>query len=98
MLTPNEQHSITDGPSALDLVIALAKCHDKRNPFRVQMMVQENGSIIGLEHEIAISGLDHEDGSGHEWLFKGHIVDQSLVRVKGYFDSATRKGWIRVVA
>lgn len=95
MTTPSEQLNITDGPSSVDLVFALAKCYDK-NPYRVKMMVYAPGALVGLEHVIAINQLGHEDGSGHKWLFSGFIVDEEpWQKIEGYFDSATRKGWLK---
>lgn len=43
---------------------------------------------------VLVNGIRAEDGSGNCWLINGYIAGE-LLSFEGYYNTNTRKGWIR---
>lgn len=82
---------IEDGPSKFDLMLAFFD--NTASKTRTVCF-----GLTGLNNaytEANITGLDFEDGSGDSWLFRGYTKLGDLqYKVKGYYSTKTRKGWI----
>jgi len=82
---------IKEGPGKFDLMLALfdnTSSHQRTVHF----------GLTGLDNayaEAKITSIEHEDGSGDSWLFKGYSKHGNLrYKVSGYYSTQTRKGWI----
>lgn len=101
MANPN-RWDITDGPSKWDLMLALFDGdaqHRRWHVFTVsdpQASPREKTSNLGMP--ILVNGLAREDGSGENWLFNGEWDDGTIAqnKVRGFFSTKTRKGWIEL--
>ena len=80
---------IDNGPDLLKMIISLAE----GNP-SPRRKVQFVFAVQTRNLEVAITGLEQEDGSGNRWIFKGYgTAGEVRSQVQGYYDSQTRKGW-----
>jgi len=90
-----ERFLITNGPDNEGLSVSLF--HGDQNDRRPVCFVV--GFVVGDEggKEVFINMLRRESGDPFNWLFSGYLrLDdgKSLVKVNGYFNTRTKKGWI----
>jgi hypothetical protein len=91
-----QQISIVNGPSLLDLAMSLLQGnptdHDKR--LTVHFETDEDTTVT-----VAVSGLRQESGGGNSWEVTGYVVGYNPLSggsgVKIYFDVNKRKGNMR---
>lgn len=76
--------TIVDGPSKMDLLVALFYAYDqRRGPFFVTFYVQSddldqgrNIELLGVKGtpiKAKIVGISHEDGTGDSYIIKGYL-------------------------
>ena len=84
------RYDITDGPSKMDFMLSL---FDGDTQHRRPVVFTLRGE--GLTSFI-IDGVEREDGSGENWIFKGSYYLGSISRIlaHGFFSTRMRKGWI----
>ncbi len=99
---------IVGGPSKLSLMFVLFRETGTSQSFFFKLLDPqcEEGVWAGdFKIEVTVDGLLREDGSGEKWLFEGYALLTKVLRipgipdsakVKGYFNTQTRKGWIEV--
>ena len=94
------RYQILNAPSKWTLSVAF---FDKVNGERRPVTFKVNGPLCpqGAEIGVVINQLSWEDGSSESWCFEGFAVtgmDGGRMRfqpkVKGYFCTLDRKGWI----
>lgn len=78
------QRKLTAGPNKFDLMISLFE--GKRVTFTVEG--------IGTQ-ETQVTRVECEDGSHESWNIQGAFTQRNWQRFTGYFDTRTRKGFIR---
>lgn len=98
------QHSIVNGPSKYDLMLALVDgdmTHRRHIQFELDRWAVEvkMSSVAGcpsMTPSIIINELERESGDGESWNFKGHSIKNSIGSwsVCGYYSTKTRKGSI----
>ncbi|MDB5236989.1 MAG: hypothetical protein JWL88_91 [Parcubacteria group bacterium] len=93
---------ITGGPSKFELMLSLfdRKPNVRTVEFRLGFDNQENA----ISAIVVINGVSLEDGSGESFCFEGYVqsMKPSLQRdtrsqfrkMKGWYSTASRKGWI----
>jgi hypothetical protein len=81
------QFPIIDGPSKMDLMLALFDGHMGRRT--VVFHVQSRTEPV----EVIINEVGQEDGSCESWLFKGWTKKDHNA-VKGWFRTDRRAGWL----
>lgn len=93
------QFQITEGPSKFDLMIALFK---KDEAVRFSVTPDPlTGTKSPVILTVQINGITVEDGSHESWLMQGMWKlswDLNLLNwtnFHGYYDSRTRKGWLK---
>ncbi len=99
---------IKRGCSKMDLVTAFAYAYDKHNvcfarfsvvPTHPDDEVQKvlfsclQADCKKNQLVIRITGLEHDDGSGESFTFKGYTPTMGA-SVKGYYSAKSRAGWI----
>jgi len=94
-MTPNNQLVqlvIVNGPSKFDLMLSLFD--GNKEPRRtVQFRVRSETGRMEINHEVAVTLVQQEDGSGESWNFQGLTWGQSIShRVRGYYSSKRRTG------
>ena len=95
----NLKLSVTEGPSKMDLITALAYAFHERSPFYPGFKVslanardakqQELHAFLSHDRKdswltLRIQGLEHEDGSGDSFIIQGIIMEQSAHRRRYY--------------
>jgi hypothetical protein len=90
----NQNKQILSGPGKSDLMFALF--NDQIVEFHFETGTRTAGppntSLIVLTMlEVRITALEHKDGSGDSWLYKGYL-ETSKVKFSGWYNSKTRKG------
>ncbi len=96
------QTSIIYGPSKFDLMISLFEGNPvprKKVEFSINTGMTTSapaGKKLSMTEklELAITGVEQEDGSGESWLFKGY--SEKYQKASGYYNSQTRKGWVKL--
>lgn len=86
------QLSIVNGPGKFDLMLSLFD-GTSMNPRTVAFTVNIDGEHIAVR--VAIQVVGREDGSGESWLFDGFRTDGHHHDVRGYYDTRTRRGWMK---
>lgn len=102
------RNNIVKAPSKFDFSIAF---FDRPNPGKLDGRRSINFTIEGpsctngqRQIEVVINGVSWEDGSGESWCFNGYCktdVGQPqnwTAKVKGWFRTSDRKGWIDIDA
>ncbi len=71
----NQLHYIVEGPSKHDLFVSLGYgTTETQIRVRFGITMDPNRMISGATvHEVRITGLTREDGSGESWLVRGYI-------------------------
>lgn len=88
------RYNITGAPSKHDLNVRFFnKIDGKRLAIRFAIEGKHNGVCY---IEVVINAVSWEDGSGESWCFEGYAPGFNYDRVKGYFCTLDRKGWIRL--
>ncbi len=101
MLTKN--YEIVNGPSRMDLFVALAYAYDANHFFCVKMQ-DASGDIF----QTAVTEISHEDGNGYSFNIKGRLERSAksgkFMRYKcpgnlpekfhGYYNAHTRHGYL----
>lgn len=97
-MTTTEIHNVVNGPSKFDLMLGL---FDSKavNARAVAFQLQDGRCI-----EVVVNAVSQEDGSGESWNIEGRArrlsTDVGPVppvprRLKGYYSTQGRKGWLR---
>jgi len=108
--------TIVNGPSKFDLTTAFTdRFGQGASDPTPQRTVKFTGNIkpdavkgqtdeIDLIAEVRIDSLEWEDGSGHGWIFEGHLTkggdfqlsvlkgDLAPSKIKGYYNSKSHRG------
>lgn len=95
------RNDIIQGPSKFDLMLAL---FDRKvnNPRHVDFKLS-GGNVTTF---VVINGVEVEDGSGENWIFKGYAKNATATDHQGaktsstcfgFYRTDTRKGWIEFV-
>jgi|APSaa5957512576_1039674.scaffolds.fasta_scaffold28443_1 hypothetical protein len=103
-MTNHTQDPIIAGPSREQLFDALRLRHEGRT---ITITIERSFVTVsppgkGLRGKNAITlnpvvdSISIEDGSGNNWLLKLRSTDSECL--EAYFNTATRKGWIRPVS
>lgn len=85
---------IIDGPSKWNLMLSLfdGDSLHRRPVFFFTDAPAPNG--LAPRVEVYINIIEREDGSGENWNFDGCLKDST--RVKGFFSTSRRRGWLEV--
>ncbi len=84
---------IIDGPNRDYLWDAVKYCEDENVSMPVKFTcVYETDATRQYEMELAVRGLEHEDGSGHSFNFTGVW---NGIPVEGWYHAKFREGRIR---
>jgi len=94
---------IVNGPSRFDLMVALFK-RDEEVLFTLDSMVSEE-HLTQFQVSVTLNGVSIEDGSRERWLISGFYTEPekpahreiNWTRFEGFYDSRTRKGWLKNV-
>jgi len=92
----NEPIHIEEGPDRWDLLTSLGEGNaSPRKTVRFKVANGHTGTSPFEIIEVAITGLDQEDGSGHSWLFRGYRKgrDPNRGKIHGLYSTANRTGW-----
>ena len=84
------REKIEDGPSKLDLMLALFDVAGAYGKFRPVSFTLEGGQSVGVH----IGTVHRDDGSGENWGFIGYTVGREPKGIKGFFSTKNRNGWI----
>lgn len=84
--------SITGGPSKFDLMVSLFEGNPK-----VRKTVSFKLEGLRREIQVAITGVQQEDGSGESWNIEGWVMGEFRANVKAYYSSRSRSGHFRFV-
>jgi len=87
------QLTIVSGPSKFELMLAL---FDARHHQVVNFSTQEKNQSR-VNHQVGINAVSQEDGSGESWCFEGFLQGKVGQRVKGWFRTNDRHGWLKFV-
>jgi hypothetical protein len=79
---------IINGPSKLDLMLALFVRNDDLTSRMVSFHTEP-----GTNYSVTINGISLEDGSRESFLFSGYI-NLYTEKVRGWYNTQTRRGWI----
>jgi hypothetical protein len=95
-------NSILNAPSKWDLAVAFFSKVEKGCHRTVTFTVYGPDFPGGTcDIEVGINSLKWEDGSGESWLFEGFIKKNNPInldlKVKGWFRTSDRKGWIDIL-
>lgn len=107
----NLKLNITEGPSKMDLITALAYAFDKRNPFYVEFETRLVDTEDDEQQQLArylydrkyghlvvrIQSLEHEDSSGMSFNFKGFVMSRRP-HSKDFITTHSVDGWYSVSA
>ena len=93
---------ITGGPSKFELMLSL---FDRKPNVRTIEFKLGNNDLISAF--VVINGVSLEDGSGESFCFEGYVQSMkpevprdtrsSFRKVKGWYTTASRKGWIMLL-
>ena len=96
--------NIINGPSSHRLIDAFKYAYDRENPHKVSFSMLE-GETGPVTRKVTITMLEHEDGSGNSFLFKGHMGIlpyesrfSTGYKVSGWYNTKTNKGYIKAEA
>lgn len=78
---------ITNGPSKLDLMLALFDRPQQGTSSRKATFVTEDGK----HHIVTILSVEAEDGSRESWNIKAHIAEKNL---SIYYRTDNREGFV----
>ncbi len=103
---PNRQDFVNAFSYAYDGEIGKSLCQLKIESEENGNRTQVNVRLCEIQHVVTISGktkmsiteLQHEDGSGHSFNFKGWYSAPNLdkaVPCEGYYNADNRTGWLR---
>lgn len=100
------QYKIINAPSKLDVIVAFFdKPNNGTGRRSVFFTTEDSVDLKGNQQiEVVINEISWEDGSGESWCFEGYCktdVGQPqnwIVKVKGWFRTSDRKGWIDIDA
>ncbi|MEK7546525.1 MAG: hypothetical protein AAB554_05690 [Patescibacteria group bacterium] len=92
-------YPITAGPTKEDLLAGpFTKDGDARTVNFTMTSPSQTGS---WSVDALLAEVTPEDGSGQSWCFAGFIkgfrpdrTAEKLVKIRGYYDSRSKKGWI----
>lgn len=100
--------NITNGPSIHRLIDAFKYAYDRENPHKAtfSMLEEETGKKNEpVTRKVTITTLEHEDGSGNSFLFKGYMGIlpyesrfSTVYKVSGWYNTKTNKGYIKAEA
>jgi len=103
MSTENQHFNIVGGESLNELEHSY---FDKKRvlPFHVQ--IESDIEPTKRDISIALRSLEWEDGSGESWNFAGYLTMKgpelpyrlSAQKVKGYYSTKTRRGYIEYLS
>ena len=92
-MTQDNQFVIVNGPNKWNFFISLGEgnpVHRSKLAFRARL--QKDGRLT-MDHHIAVTGVDQEDGSGNKWIFRGYTeTGVGGKQVKGFYNTQTRTG------
>lgn len=94
------QIEIVDGPSLFDLLFSLGEGNPTpRKTVCFKGKSKHSGATIIVDVNVAITGLDQEDGSGESWLFRGQIRGQQMTlrTICGVYSTRLRDGHYKFV-
>jgi hypothetical protein len=116
MLASDTTTKIVNGPTKFDLVVAFADrfgqgsgtgARQRSVTFTTSLKFDGNDNL-DVVAEIVIDSLAWEDGSGQNFLFRGHLCRGSSYRarlgttevdeVHGYYNTKRHAGWIQGVS
>lgn len=83
---------IIGGPSKFDLMVSLFEGnpqHRRTVAFKLEGLWQDIN--------VAITGVEQEDGSGESWNFSGWVMGEPKAHVRGYYASRGRSGYFHFV-
>lgn len=105
--------NIINGPSSSRLIDALEYAYNKENPHQVIFSMKEHDESqpekdgILEQRKVTVTAIEHEDGSGNSFLFKGHMGIlplpytgrfSTLYKISGWYNAKTHKGYINAEA
>ena len=92
-MTTKNQVQIVDGPSSAALIDALKYAHGENQMIVTFTITDPNqASKAPIKTKMLISGLEHENSSGHSFNFKAKVMDEVHSLVEGYYNARTRSG------
>lgn len=104
-MAPTQQLQIVGG-DAKDKLLAqlfdLGRMKLGRPSFKLEVQTPDGKK----DFEVCVNGIEAEDGSGDRWMISGYIVIPQLShtihwlagygnRFHAYYDTRTRKGWMK---
>jgi hypothetical protein len=108
MVTQNscgeKRHVIVNGPDRLDLLKSLFGRRHGGVDRTESVVFSLNAPIFGQHFSnasVRITGLNQDDGLGdHGWNFEGFAFRggmQPFPKVRGWFSTETKEGWLEVI-
>jgi hypothetical protein len=95
------RRNITNGPSMLDLMLALFDGDSQhRRPLHFTLVFADEHTASESQSEpIVINSVSREDGSGKNWLIQGWTITVDGPRsVDGFYNTEKRRGWIEFIS
>jgi hypothetical protein len=102
MTERSQQCRVVAGPSREELFDALRLRHEDR---RLHFTLGSDGRELGLNQRLSIdkdrrivvlvNSIGIEDGSGNRWLLRVILIGLGSIYLTGYFDTATRTGYLQ---
>ncbi len=90
-----QRYLVANGPEKMDISASLL-CSTSENPILVKFKVENDFGDGCADVEVVITNIGRESGDGTSFNFEGEIFGQ-LKKVKGFFSTRARKGWMEVV-